>query len=291
MSPHRRRLDKVVHERVDALRARVAEQLDLRRGQILRRKQPAADRIVDVVVDVGDAVDDPHDPALERLRLVRPRALEDPVAHLPGEVHSAPIALEHVDDPQRVLVVAEAETEPLAQQAVECLLPRVAEGRVAEVVPEPDRLDEILVQPQRPAHPARDPGRLERVREPRANVVADGRDEDLRLVLEPAERLGMDDAVAVVLERCSAGRSRAPAAHGRAPRRTGLPAATARSPPAPGCAPRSLRQPWGPDSGTLPTVVGRPVSPGRAMWGRRDPANCGRNVWQGHRGPRRAAAG
>ena len=42
---------------------------------------------------------------------------------------------------------------------------------------------------------------LERVREPRAVVVALGRDEHLRLVLEPPERLGVHDPVAVALER------------------------------------------------------------------------------------------
>ena len=47
---------------------------------------------------------------------------------------------------------------------------------------------------------ARDPGRLERVREPRAVVVALGRDEHLRLVLQP-ERLGVHDPVAIPLER------------------------------------------------------------------------------------------
>ena len=44
-------------------------------------------------------------------------------------------------------------------------------------------------------------GRLERVRHARAVVVARGVDEDLRLALEPAERLRVDDAVAVALER------------------------------------------------------------------------------------------
>ena len=45
------------------------------------------------------------------------------------------------------------------------------------------------------------PRRLERVREPRAVVVALGRDEHLRLVLEAPERLRVHDPVAVALER------------------------------------------------------------------------------------------
>src|SRR3989442_12733160 len=70
-----------------------------------------------------------------------------------------------------------------------------------EIVAEPDRLDEILVQPERAGHRARDAGRLERVGEPRPVVVAGRVDEDLRLVHEAPEGLGVHDPVAVALER------------------------------------------------------------------------------------------
>ena len=72
--------------------------------------------------------------------------VEDPVPDLGGEVEPAPVALEDVNHAQRVLVVQEAPVEPLLQHLVERLLPRVPEGRVAEIVAEPDCLDEILVQ-------------------------------------------------------------------------------------------------------------------------------------------------
>ena len=153
------------------------------------------------MVDVRDAVDDAHDLALERLRLDRAGVLEDAVAHLPRQVEAAAVALEALDDAQRVLVVTKAAAAALAHHLVERLLAGVAERRVPEVVAEPDRLDEILVQAQRAGDAARDAGRLERVREARAEVVAFRVDEDLRLVAEPAERLRMDDAVAVALER------------------------------------------------------------------------------------------
>ena len=97
--------------------------------------------------------------------------------------------------------MAKAAEAALAQQLVECLLPRMAERRVTDVVPDRDRLGEVLVQAQRPRDPARDPGGLERVREPGAEVVALGIDEDLRLVAQAAEGLRVDDPVAVALER------------------------------------------------------------------------------------------
>ena len=152
------------------------------------------------MVDVRDAVDDPDDLSFERLRLDGAGVLQDPVAHHPRQVEPAPVALQPLDDAQRVLVVAEAEAEALAQQLVERFLARVAEGRVAEVVAETDRLDEVLVQTQRPRDHPRDRGRLERVGHSRAVVVPVGVDEDLRLPLEPPERLGVDDAIAVALE-------------------------------------------------------------------------------------------
>src|SRR5215213_9749998 len=95
-----------------------------------------------------------------------------------------------------MLVVAETAPPALAQAGVEDALARVAERRVPEVVPEPDRLGQVLVEAER----ARDAARLERVCQPRAVMVALGRDEDLRLVLEAPERLRVHDPIAVALE-------------------------------------------------------------------------------------------
>src|SRR5918996_3336812 len=99
-----------------------------------------------------------------------------------------------------MLVVAETAPPAGAHARVEHLLARVPEGRVTEVMAEPDRLGQVLVQPERARHASRDPARLERVREPGAVVIALGRDEDLRLVLQAPERLRVDDPVAVTLE-------------------------------------------------------------------------------------------
>ena len=114
------------------------------------------------------------------------RVADDAVAHLLGEVQAAAVALERVDDAQRLLPVVEVAAEALAQAAVEHVLADVAERRVTEVVAEPDRLGQVLVERERPRDGARDAGDLERVREARAVVVALGRDEHLRLVLAGA---------------------------------------------------------------------------------------------------------
>ena len=215
----------------------LAQHRDLRRRQVGRQQHAGPHRVVDVVVDVGDPVHQPDDLALQRRRLARPaRVPQDPVAHRRGQVQP----LQHVDHPQRVLVVPEAAPEALARAAVQHVLPDVAERRVAEVVPQPDRLREVLVQPQRPRDRARDLGRLQRVREPRPVVVALRRHEHLRLVLEPPERLAVHDPVAVALEGRPRRRSRPPAA--RDPRdRSGRRAARATRPPAPAGARRRNR--------------------------------------------------
>ena len=55
---------------------------------------------------------------------------------------------------QRLLPVVEVAAETLVQAAIEHVLADVTERRVTEVVAEADRLDEILVQAQRPRHGA-----------------------------------------------------------------------------------------------------------------------------------------
>jgi hypothetical protein len=70
---------------------------------------------------------------------------------------------------------------------------------MADVVAEGRRLGEVFVQVQRPRDGSRQLGDLDGVRQARDEVVLGGSDEHLRLVLQPAEGLGVEDAVAVAL--------------------------------------------------------------------------------------------
>src|SRR5947209_16320556 len=130
-----------------------------------------AQGIVDVVVDVGDPVDEADDPALERPRRTGPGVIDDAVANGLAEVEAAPVALEAVDDPQRMLVVAKAHAVPVLEAAVEDLLADMSERGVPEVVAERDRLGQVLVERERARDGARDAGGLQSVREPRPVVV------------------------------------------------------------------------------------------------------------------------
>ena len=155
------------------------------------------ERVVDVVIDVGDAVGEPDDLGLEGGGLGHgPRVVHDAVAHLPGEVEARAVVLEVFDDAQALLVVAERP----AQERRERLLAQVTERGVPQVVAQGDGFGEVLVEPQGSGRGPGDVRDVERVGEAHPVVVALGGHEHLGLVLEPPERLGVDDAVAVTLE-------------------------------------------------------------------------------------------
>ena len=168
-------LDEVVHERVDPPWSRVAQHRDRLRRQVAERDDSRANGVVDVVIDVRDAVDEADDPSLEgRRRLRAPGVTGDTVAGGRGEVEAPAGPREAGARAQRVLVVAESRSEPPLETAIEGVLADVPERRVAEVVAEPDRLGEVLVEPEGSRDRPRDLRDLERVGQPRAVVIADG---------------------------------------------------------------------------------------------------------------------
>ncbi len=120
---------------------------------------------------------------------------------LPGQVQPVEIGivpLQRRHDADRLRVVVEAAIG--RHQPLERVLAGVAEGRVAEVMRQRHRLGQFGVEVERPRDGARDLRHLDRMGQPRAEIVALVLDEDLRLVLEAAEGGGMDDAVAVALK-------------------------------------------------------------------------------------------
>ena len=63
-------LDEIVDEPIDPLRAGPTETLDLGAWKVGLTEDPVANCVVDVMVDVRDAVDETHDLAFERLGLL-----------------------------------------------------------------------------------------------------------------------------------------------------------------------------------------------------------------------------
>ena len=189
--------DDVREDGVDAHAVALAHALAHDGGHVLRLHDAAAHGVVEVVVDVGHAVGQAHDVGLERAARLPGRVVEDADACLVAEVQAAAVALDAVDDAQALLIVPEADA---GVDRVECALSRVAERRVAEVVPEADGLGEVLIEFERAGDRAREARDLERVRQARAVMVALRAQEHLRLVLQAAERFRVRDAVDVALE-------------------------------------------------------------------------------------------
>ncbi len=192
-------------------------------GEVLHAEELGAQTIVDVVIVVGDVVGERRNLRLGRgpgrqLEIVprdivgdgegqrrpgeRAVMLHRAFERLPGEVQSVEPGIapfEASEDAQGLIVVREAAM--LLHRRIERLLAGMAERRVAEIVRQRQRLGQILVEAERAGDAARDLRDLEAVRQARAVMVALVRDEDLRLVLQPAEGGRVDDAVAVALER------------------------------------------------------------------------------------------
>ena len=97
------------------------------------------------------------------------------------------------------------EAAEVGEAGIERALAGMAERRMAEVVGERQRFREILVEAERAGQGAGDLGHFQRVGQPGAVMVALVEHEDLRLVLEPAERGRMDDPVGIAPERVAAG--------------------------------------------------------------------------------------
>ena len=96
---------------------------------------------------------------------------------------------------QRLRVVIEA--LEILHAGVEHILAGMAERRMAEIVREAEAFGEIVIEPQAARHRAGNLRHFQRMRQPRAVVIALMRDEHLRLASQAPERAGMHDAVAV----------------------------------------------------------------------------------------------
>ena len=98
----------------------------------------------------------------------------------------------------------DADGHPVARHIIPCnpgddILPGMAERRVAQVVGQGNRLDQVFIDAQGPSNGAPQLRDLQRMRETRAEQVALVIQENLRLVDQPPEGRGMHDAVAVAL--------------------------------------------------------------------------------------------
>ena len=199
-------VDHVGYEGGDARARGGAKQRVCARGERFNGDHSSPYCVVDVVVEVGQTVGDLDDLALQRVgdapafgsdALAQLRVLQDPVADFLRQVEALAVFFEQLHHAHALLVV----TEPTRQARAERIFASVAKRGVPQIVTERDRLGQVLVEIQAAGDRPRDLHHLHGVRQPRAVVIANGRDEDLRFVLQAAERLGVNDAVPIDLVR------------------------------------------------------------------------------------------
>ena len=124
----------------------------------------------------------------------------NPFKGFPGQVQPVEIGIvpfQPRHDPQGLRVMVKAAIG--RHQAFHRVLAGMAKGRMAKVMRQCHRLGQIGVQAKDAGDGARHLGHFDRVGQARAVVVALMFDKNLRLVLQPPKRAGMDDPVPVAL--------------------------------------------------------------------------------------------
>ncbi len=197
------------------------------RRQGIRFEQAGPQRIVDVVIVVGDIVGQRghlrfrtsesvklqivarvirRQGFMNPPRVHRAIMLGDPFQRLPGEIQAVKpgiAAFETRHHPQRLGVMVEPAKR--RHRRVQRFFTRMAERRVAQVMRQRQRLCKILVQPQFARHRPRDLRNFQTVRQARPVMIALVMDKNLRLVFQAAKRRRMHDPVAVALKHRAGG--------------------------------------------------------------------------------------
>ena len=125
--------------------------------------------------------------------------LDNAFAHLEGQVQAGKLRvllLEGFDDAQGVQVMVKT-VVVASHQPAEDGFTRVAEGRMPHVVDQRQGFHQVGIEAERVRHRAADLGHLQRVRQPRAEMVGVSARKNLRLVFQAPESARMDNAVAV----------------------------------------------------------------------------------------------
>ena len=120
---------------------------------------------------------------------------ENTLSDFVRKVKPVPVSFYTLHDVKALLVVSEA----TGQKLVQLVFTDMPKRCVPKVVPKPYRFGEVFVEIERARNGTRNLADFKSVGKAGNIVVAQWRDEDLRLMLEPAERLAVEDAVSVAL--------------------------------------------------------------------------------------------
>ncbi len=164
-----------------------------------------AEGIAEVMVDVGDGIAEAADFGFEanllvgltnRIEATAPLGVvEDTLPNFPGKVESLSFFLQHINDAQALLSMSEAAGDSFSKK----IFAKVAKRRVAKVMRQRYGFSEVFIETQSPSDGSRNLSNFNGVGESCGEVVAQGGNKDLRLVLEAPKCLGVDYSVTVSL--------------------------------------------------------------------------------------------
>ena len=164
-------------------------------GNIGDLQNTCAAGVVNIVIDIGNAVGKLNQKSLKRCGAAITRVGNDTVAHLPGQIQTLSALFQMIDHANALHIMSKLGVEALSHGLLACM----SEGRMPQIVTKRDGLGQILVKAQGTRQRACDLRDLQRMRQSRAVVIAHRGEEHLRFVHQAAERLAVRDAVAVTL--------------------------------------------------------------------------------------------
>ena len=174
-------------------------------GDILLSDHPPAERIIQVVVHIGDDIGNSDDLPFQgfgqglRDRLVQGnRSLgmpTDAVEYFDAEIESGAVFFQLFDNPQALGDMAKSS----GNQSGENLFSGVPKRRVPEIVAESDRFDEVLVERQSPGDGTGDLRNFQRMGQAGPVVIPFRRQKDLGFIFEAPKRFAMQDTITINL--------------------------------------------------------------------------------------------
>ena len=187
--------DGIGHQRIDALGVGMSQNIRNGIGDILIGQNARADRVVDIMVDIGDLITAAYHHALQCCGPGVTGMAENAVAHLVGQVQTPSVLFQHIHHTKALLIVAEG----LSHAARQRILTGMTEGRMAQIVAHTNGLRQIFIESQCPCNGAGNAGNLQGVGHAGAVVIALRLQKNLRLVHQTAEGFAVDNAVNIPL--------------------------------------------------------------------------------------------
>ena len=188
--------DHIMDHRIQANSGRISKNLPIWFRNIFLFEHASPDRVVNIMVDIGNLIRQAYDLSFQRMRRTRGFMIQDSVTHFPGQVQSLALLFQTFHHPYALLVMLEPQRAYLVKRPFS----RMAERRMPQIMPQRDRLHQIFIETKSLCYCPGILGYLQRMGQPGPVMIPFGKKEYLRLLLQPAKCLAVEDPVPVPLE-------------------------------------------------------------------------------------------